>query len=329
MNRKIFLLTLFTHAWLFSQEGIAVYTDYLTDNYYLVHPAMAGAGFEGGKLRMTLRKQWFDQVEAPELQTLSAHKRISNRSGVGAILFNDKNGYHSQTGLYLTYAHHINMYRSDVEVNQISFGISVGGIQRSLDESNFDPSDYDPIISGIKQSTGFFNVDAGVSYNLIDFYAHLTVRNLLFKARGLYGEIESKNQRNYLASIGYFISNPNRNWSLEPSLMFQWYELTKEGTIDASLKGFYGLQEGRLWAGISFRNSFKGAEYLDGATLSNQQLSTITPLIGIDYKNFIFAYNYSHQLGTIRFAQGGFHQITIGYNFGRPAGRARFVRGIL
>jgi hypothetical protein len=26
-----------------SQEGIAVYSDYLSDNYYLIHPSMAGA----------------------------------------------------------------------------------------------------------------------------------------------------------------------------------------------------------------------------------------------------------------------------------------------
>ncbi|RED44626.1 hypothetical protein DFQ02_1111, partial [Seonamhaeicola aphaedonensis] len=26
-----------------SQEGLPIYTDYLTDNYYLIHPSMAGA----------------------------------------------------------------------------------------------------------------------------------------------------------------------------------------------------------------------------------------------------------------------------------------------
>ncbi len=100
----------------FSQEGIPLYTDYLTDNYYLVHPSMAGSSFEGGKARMTLRKQWFGQEEAPNLQTLSAHIRLGNRSGVGAIIFNDQNGYHAQTGLYLTYAHHINFFRSSAEL---------------------------------------------------------------------------------------------------------------------------------------------------------------------------------------------------------------------
>ena len=91
-----------------SQEGIPIYFDYLTENYYLVHPSMAGVNLVGGKIRTTVRKQWFDQVEAPNLQTLTADLRVSERSGVGITVFNDQNGYHSQKGAYLTYAHHIN-----------------------------------------------------------------------------------------------------------------------------------------------------------------------------------------------------------------------------
>ena len=39
---------------------------------------MAGVNLVGGKLRTTIRKQWFDQVEAPNLQTLTADLRLSN-----------------------------------------------------------------------------------------------------------------------------------------------------------------------------------------------------------------------------------------------------------
>ena len=91
-----------------SQEGVPIYFDYLTENYYLVHPSMAGVNLVGGKLRMTARKQWIDLVEAPSLQTMTADVRISERSGLGLTLFNDQNGYHAQKGAYITYAHHIN-----------------------------------------------------------------------------------------------------------------------------------------------------------------------------------------------------------------------------
>ena len=62
-----------------AQEGVPIYFDYLTENYYLVHPSMAGVNLVGGKIRTTVRKQWFDQVEAPNLQTLTADLRLSER----------------------------------------------------------------------------------------------------------------------------------------------------------------------------------------------------------------------------------------------------------
>jgi hypothetical protein len=43
---------------------------YLTDNYYLIHPSMAGAS-NCAKLRVTGRQQWFGQQDAPSLQTMS------------------------------------------------------------------------------------------------------------------------------------------------------------------------------------------------------------------------------------------------------------------
>ena len=182
-----------------AQEGVPIYFDYLTENYYLVHPSMAGVNLVGGKIRTTVRKQWFDQVEAPNLQTLTADLRLSERSGLGLTLFNDQNGYHAQKGAYITYAHHIN-FNDDIvlskrpypskydEIDQLSFGISIGGIQNSLDQTTFDMVDYDPLISGIMENTSYFNIDVGMSYVNSKYYAHLTVKNLLFAPDEWYGE---------------------------------------------------------------------------------------------------------------------------------------------
>ena len=40
----------------------------------------------------------------------------------------------------------------------------------------------------------------------------------------------------------------------------------------------------------------------------------ITPKVGINYKNFMFAYTYSEVTGAVKFANGGFHQIALGMN---------------
>ena len=283
----------------------------------------------GGKVRLTSRKQWFDQVEAPNLQTLTVDYRLSERSGIGTTIFKDQNGYSAQTGMYLTYAHHINFNESltpskrpypskDDDIQQLSFGISFGGIQNSLDQTTFDLYDFDPLIAGIKQSTGYLNMDVGMSYVTNKYYAHITIKNLLFAPQNMYGEttiVDHKTSlRRLVSSFGYVFYTENP-WSFEPSVLFQLADLTKEKSLDVNLKSYYKLRQGRLWAGFSYRNSFEGAQYLDGALLKKQRLQLITPLIGIDYKDFIFSYNYSYQQGNIKFGSGGFHQVTIGFNF--------------
>ena len=156
-----------------SQEGLPIYTDYLTDNYYLVHPSMAGAA-NCAKLRLTARQQWFGQEDAPKLMTLSVNGRIGDTpSAIGGILYTDKNGYHSQTGAYATYAYHLMFSRSELDLNMLSFGLSAGFIQYKLDETSFLAEGFDPIIAGIEQSSTNFNLDFGFSYHLYNFYRNL------------------------------------------------------------------------------------------------------------------------------------------------------------
>ena len=82
-----------------AQEGLPVYSDFLTDNYYLIHPSMAGVA-NCSKVRITGRQQWFGDDDAPALLTASINGRIGDsQSGIGGIVYSDKNGFHSQKGL--------------------------------------------------------------------------------------------------------------------------------------------------------------------------------------------------------------------------------------
>lgn len=298
-----------------AQEGIPIYFDYLADNYYLVYPSMAGIG-EGGKVRLTARKQWFSVNEAPNLQTLNAHFRIKDtNSGVGVILFNDANGYHSQTGLKTTYAHHLKLGGDERFLNQLSFGLSVGAILSSLDETEFRSVIPDPLVTGVKNTVGYFNVDFGMSYNFLEFYAHAAVLNALGSGRDLYTAIEFDNLRRYLFSVGYVFGK--RKWQVEPSVLFQLTEFTEERTIDLNAKVYRDVDFGKVWAGVSYRRSFDGAQFQANGTFGQQRLQLFTPIVGVNYNNFLVSYNYSYQMGDIRFDNGGFHQITLGYDFGQ------------
>ncbi len=315
--KRIFLfVVLFVSQYSISQEGIAVYSDYLSDNYYLLHPSMAGAS-NCSKLRATARQQWFGQKDAPAMQTLSFNGKIgeSGQSGAGVIVYNDKNGYHSQKGIKATYAHHIMFSRDMVDLNQLSFGMSVGLVQSSLDETEFLQSGgFDPNIDGtITQKYSYFNVDIGMSYNYLEFYTHLTVKNAIETRRKIYSEFEDDNIRKVIINSGYVFGN-EEGLLWEPSVMFQLVNQTKEKTIDVNLKVYKQLEIGRLWGGLSYRRSLDGAEFRDGNSIETQKLQYITPIVGLNYKNYMFAYTYSAVTGAVRFDNGGFHQITLGMN---------------
>lgn len=314
-NKFYLLLVLLVTKQLSAQEVLPVYSDYLSDNYYLLHPSMAGAA-NCAKVRLTARQQWFGQEDAPALQTLSFNGRIGERSGAGIILMNDKNGYHSQTGLKATYAHHLMFSRDEVDLNQLSFGMSVGFAQSKLDETDFligNPA-YDPRIDGtIVQKAMYFNIDVGASYNYLDFYVHATVKNALASERKLYSDKEPVNLMRFVINAGYTFGDSERLlW--EPSFMFQNVSQTKESLVDLNLKVYKNLEFGKLWGALSYRRSLDGAQYVDGNSVSTQKLQYLTPIVGINFRQYMLAYTYSHLLGNVNFDTGGFHQITLGIN---------------
>jgi type IX secretion system PorP/SprF family membrane protein len=309
---KVIIILFFLCQGSFAQIGLPVYSDYLSDNYYLLHPSMAGAA-NCDKLRLTGRKQWFDQADAPELQTLSYNGRFGEKSGLGMIVFNDKNGYHSQKGAKLTYAYHLMFSRDAIDLNQLSFGVNVNFSQSQLDQTDWLRSgDFDPIVNGIiVQNASYFNIDLGASYNFLDFYVHGTIHNILEPERKIYTEFESSNLRRYLLSAGYVFGDKTKIlW--ESSIMFQMIDISKEKTLDFNVKAYKTFDFGKVWAALSYRTSFDGAEFLAGTGVGRQRLQYVTPILGANINKYMVAYTYSYLAGDINFNQGGFHQITLG-----------------
>lgn len=203
--------------------------------------------------------------------------------------------------------------RDEIDLNQLSFGISGGLIQSNLDETSFLGSGVnDPIINGtVVQKDSYFNVDFGMSYNYLDFYVHGTIKNAIEARREIYTEFESDNLRKFILSTGYIFGNKNRIlW--EPSVMFQYTSQTTEKAIDLNMKAYKSMDFGTLWGGLSYRTSFDGAEFNNGNGTSKQRYQSITPIVGVNFKNVMFAYTYSHLGGDVKYGTGGFHQITLG-----------------
>lgn len=302
-----------------AQDVLPVYSDYLTDNLYLLFPSMAGAS-KRNKIRLTARQQWFDVKDSPSLQTLSIHGRIKNKMGVGGVIFNDRNGNFSTRGAYATFAYHILLSRSEKNLHQLSFGLSGGIIQNSIDLNSF--SQFDPVFEQGDPSEFYGNFDISASYYYLEFFTHLSIKNTLTGKRKSYFIQDSNvNQRTYLLSSGYVFNNDHRPWSYEPSILFLWREETGEKSVDLNMKFYLDLNPNAFFGGISYRRSLGPGFKPASEGLNNQHLQYLTPFAGFRYRDFLFAYTYSRQMNQIVISNSGFHQITLGYNFGQNRSR--------
>ena len=308
----ISLISFSIHA----QEGLPVYSDYLTDNYYLVHPAMAGIG-NSGKLRLTGRQQWFGVDNAPSLQTLSINSRIGESStGLGFAAFNDKNGYTSQSGAFVTYAYHLLFSRNELDIDMLSFGLSAGFNQYRLDQTDFVNTILDDDISGDQLSAINPNFDLGLSYHYLDFYTHLTIKNIL-NNNGINvndnGNI-SYNVRTLLFSLGHSFGRVGGDWFYEPSVMFMYKDKTGENALDLNFKVFREMNFGQFWGGLSLRKSLDSGDIPSATGALPENAAYISPFFGVDLNRFVVAYTYSHQMNDVNL-NTAYHQITLGYNF--------------
>jgi type IX secretion system PorP/SprF family membrane protein len=305
--RRFFILLVFYFVFLTisAQETFPIYSDYLSDNVFLVHPSAAGIG-NCGKLRLTYRQQWVGVEDAPSLQTLSFHTRITEKMAVGAIVFNEENGFHAQKGIVGSYAYHLNFGRDDA-LNQVSFGLSFMYVQNEIDQRSFTSVITDPVISQIVESSNYYNVDFGMAYHYLDSFSYFTVKNLLLSSRDLVSsDFESLNLRRYLLTFGYYLGRGN-SFQFEPSIMGQFIERTGEIYVDFNIKAYKNINmNAQLWAALSYRQNFEGNEI--------ESFKQITPIIGINYKRFMVSYTYSSQIGEIVLDNGGHHQITLGIN---------------
>lgn len=294
------------------QEGLPIYSDYLTDNYYLIHPSMAGAAY-CAQIRTTARRNWVGQEDAPGLFTLAYNQRVARQSAIGAQFFSDRNGYTSQSGGYVTYAHHLMFSRSEADLNMLSFGLSAGFLQYRLDQSEFIIND--PLITSSSVSNSEFNLDIGASYHLFEFYAHFTAKNLLENS-GINNDLQvTSNLRTYLLSMGYTFNRPNKGISYEPSIMLMNREGLNDTSIDFNFKLHKDMSFGKIYGGLSYRTSLNSTDVIVDGELQSQNLSILTPFFGAHYKRFKFAYTYSYQSNSLVFNNAGFHQITLGLDF--------------
>ncbi|MEL4307064.1 PorP/SprF family type IX secretion system membrane protein [Joostella sp. CR20] len=284
---------------------LPTFTQYLADNEFVISPTYAGIG-DYVKIRGNALTQWVGIDDAPDTQTLVGDVRLGQKSGIGALIYNDKNGNTRQTGARLSFAHHLTI--DETEDRFLSFGLSYNINQFRIAVENFDtdgdgiPDTADPSI-GDDRSTTNHNFDVGILYRSGGFFASVNASNILNKELNVFAINEPNKLRNYYVYSGYrFKKNIRSNFEWEPSAFFQYFESDGRSSTDINMKVRYWDFEDYYWAGITYR--FLNDQFLDPLNVG--------PMVGLKKGAFYFAYSYQVVLNDIQLYSSGTHMVTIG-----------------
>ena len=295
------------------QLQLPIYADYLTDNYFLVHPAMAGAQLEGVQARMTHRSQWQGVANAPSLQTINAHGRIGLKSGLGTVFYTDRNGFQNQVGASVTYAHHINLIVGNRDIHQLSFGLSAGVLNNTHDQTQFDIKLGDPLVEGSQVKSNGLHMDLGLTYIRYQFYTHFTVRNLIFKGQNISDDISLDKAKKIIVNTGHFFEL-SENAALEPSVMIQIVDYADLPSFDMNMKSHHTLNNLNFSFGASYRFGTQPNTNLFSGENLNQDHKQLTLLTGLQFRGVSFFYTYTHSFEDIQIAPFNSHQFTLGFD---------------
>ena len=203
MKKYILIASMFAMYSVMAQEFVnPIQNQYIADNPYLISSAYAGIG-DCWQVRGSGFEQWIDIIDSPGTQSISVDGRISDRSGIGAILFNDENGFTSQKGFQMSFAHHLTI--NEYNNQYLSFGISYKFTQFGIDASEFSDRDPDnPIGPGLPDvSVNNSNFDISLLYRLGRFFISANAVNLLQKALDDFNPTEPTVIQNYYLYTGY------------------------------------------------------------------------------------------------------------------------------
>jgi type IX secretion system PorP/SprF family membrane protein len=308
--KKILIVAIFaigTIASVSAQE-FPIYNQYHFHGY-LINPALAGAA-ECTHFMLTHKQQWIGVKDAPMTTVLSFQTRTQKRLGIGAYLFNDRNGYSYQQGGQVSIAYHIPMSTGNryskrtVLDRQLSFGVSGKVYRYDFNEDMLEEARRKGEL--VQEKTGFFpNANVGVFYQSYNFFTGLSVTNIMPVKIDIFGDNEPLRPLTAFYQIGYAF-DMQRDVQLEPSAVFH-IDGNARKQLDLSLRVLQHLDRDDIswWAGVTVKQNFD-KEYKSLVLLPN-----FTVRLG----KFRFGYAVNLDLNKLFSNNYGSHELMIGYSF--------------
>ncbi len=241
------------------------------------------------QLNGLMRQQWIGLSGAPETFFMNVSAPISFlKGGVGVTIINDKIGPFLSTGLKLAYA-----YRTSFWQGNLSFGLSLGLINKSINYSYFNVQD-DPLLTGADDESGMIlNVDLGLFYEEKDHYYFGLSSTQINQGSMLIEGGRTSLKRNVYAHGGYYFTfRQISNIVFHSSAMAVY---TAESPVQINL-GITGEYNKKFWGGVTYRHQ-----------------SGIGLLAGLYYRQL--SVGYAYEINTTHLKNGGSHELMIAYRF--------------
>ena len=328
LKKSLLVVLVFGQFMVISAQGfVPLLNEYLAENLYVIHPAMVGVNLKNARINLGSRQQWFNVPNAPGTNLLTLEYKATKNVSLGLQLLKDHNGYHSKNSNYLTFGYRIylndaiwNTRRSfptkNDNIKELSFGINIGSINYSIDQSSFDARIPDPLLNANSSGIGYFTIDAGAAYVSTHLSVQLSAKNINItnsQGNNPAGDvnINPSKFKHYLTSLQYEIYF-NNGWNLEPSFLIQFLEKTEETSMDLNLKVYRLVKQGRIWLGVSFRQNFIKIDTPSEYTIPNQNYTHFTPVFGMNYDRYLFSYHYTSNLGTLNLGTSDLHYFSLG-----------------
>ncbi len=277
-------------------QQLPQYTQYML-NDFVINPAIAGKN-NYYDCKSNNRYQWVGLTDAPRTYILSVNGPLQNRKmGLGGNIYTDIVGPTRRVGFQLAYAYHLKIN----ETYKLSFGLSAGLLQYSVDGHKLTLHDNDDVVlTTVYRSKLVPDFGAGAYFYSDKLFVSLAVPQLWqskvkYKNHEYTDDSKIKPHVYLLAGYKFYF---NENYMLEPSVMLKYNNPTPL-KIDAGLRFAY---QDKIWIGAAFRTH-----------------DAITALVGYEYKKWLMiGYSYDITTTNLRNYSSGSHELMLGLKFIKP-----------
>ncbi len=264
-----------------------LYTQYHF-NQYLINPAFGGL-YESASVSFNSRAQWYGLEGAPFTNTLTFESSLSDHSGVGLRVMNDRIGVHNNTEVMASASYFVKSH-----FVKIGMGLQGGITNVRSDLSLLDTKVLnDPELESFIPSSVQPNFGIGLVIQRFDYFFAVSVPRIL-ETKNLTSNInDPRYKRHIYVSTGYrfslFKSNDTKLQTLVRVLgdrfsfdLVGTYFVTDFMRVGAMMRDYYGA-------------SFFGKLDFD--------------------KNFSVGYSFELPTNNLIFTNHGTHEITLSYVF--------------